>query len=88
VCVALVAGVLGWGSAGRADFTFGTPVNLGPAINSPSSDMTACISPDGLSLFFSSNRSPGGYRDFDLWVATRQTQSEGWGTPGAFGRHR
>jgi len=81
LCVALVAGVLSLGSTGRADFAFGTVVNLGPAIISPHSDITACISADGLSLFFSSNRSPGGFRDFDLWLATRQTENEDWGAP-------
>lgn len=65
----------------NADFTFGTPTNLGPIVNSPNSDFTACISADELSLFFSSNREPGGFRDFDLWVAKRQAKDEEWGVP-------
>ncbi len=63
----------------NADFTFGTATNLGPTVNSPDSDFSTCISADGLSLFFSSNRPPGGWRDFDLWVTTRQTKDEDWG---------
>jgi len=65
----------------NANFTFGTPTNLGPLVNSPYSDLSACVSADGLSLFFSSNRSPGGFRDFDLWMATRQAKNEDWGVP-------
>ena len=65
----------------KSDFIFGTPTNLGPLVNSPDSDLSACVSSDGLSLFFSSNRSPGGFRDFDLWVATRQAKNEDWGVP-------
>ncbi len=63
-----------------ADFSFGTPINLGPQINSPNSDFTGCVSADGLSLYFASNRDPGGYQDFDLWIATRSTIHEDWGT--------
>jgi len=69
----------------KADFEFGTPTNLGPVINSSNSDVTASISLDGLSLFFSSTRPPGGNRDFDLWVATRQSKNQDWGTPVHFG---
>jgi hypothetical protein len=65
----------------NADFTFGIPTNLGPILNSPNSDHSARVSADELTLFFSSNRDPGGYRDFDLWVATRQTRNEAWDTP-------
>lgn len=59
---------------------WGPPVNLGPTVNSSYQDATPRISADGLSLFFESNRS-GGYGDFDLWVTTRSTNFEPWGTP-------
>ncbi|HUT47493.1 MAG TPA: hypothetical protein VMX36_14525 [Sedimentisphaerales bacterium] len=60
----------------NADFTFGTPTNLGPMINSPALEAQPSISADGLSLFFFSERS-GGYGNRDVWVARRATTSEG-----------
>jgi hypothetical protein len=43
-----------------------TPVNLGPAVNSSSSDEFPSISADGSTLYFHSNR-PGGLGGHDLW---------------------
>jgi Tol biopolymer transport system component len=43
-----------------------TAVNLGSAINSKEFDGYPSISPDGSTLYFSSNR-PGVVGDFDLW---------------------
>jgi len=62
------------------DDPWGTPVNLGQPINSPSNEAGVSISSDGLSLYFSSNR-PSGYGDGDLWVVTRETIHSEWGTP-------
>jgi hypothetical protein len=62
------------------DDDWGTPVNLGPTVNTSYQDATPGISADGLSLFFESTRS-GGYGNFDLWVTTRTSDSESWGTP-------
>jgi len=59
---------------------WGTPVNLGPPINTSSSDMTPWITPDGLELYFSSDR-PGGYGVVDIWVSIRTTTSDEWGEP-------
>ncbi|MFB0556117.1 MAG: M56 family metallopeptidase [Phycisphaerae bacterium] len=59
---------------------WGSPVNLGPTINSPAGDKTPAISADGLSLYFSSARS-GGYGGQDLLVTTRKTKSAAWGEP-------
>jgi len=42
------------------------PVNLGPTVNSPSSDATPCISANGTTLYFGSYR-PGGLGDVDIW---------------------
>jgi Tol biopolymer transport system component len=64
----------------KADFIFGEPINLGPIINSGSFELAPCISADGLSLYFMSNR-PGGYGGFDLWVTTRDTINDDWGEP-------
>lgn len=65
---------------GEIPFRFGTPINLGSIVNSSSHDSTPCISGDGLSLYFASNR-PSGSGDFDLWVATRVTPDAPWSNP-------
>jgi hypothetical protein len=64
----------------NADFTFGTPSNLGPIVNSPQSDVPCFMSVDGLELYFQSERS-GGYGSGDIWVTTRETADDNWGTP-------
>jgi hypothetical protein len=64
----------------NADFTFGTPTNLGSAVNSAALDVGPSISADGLMLFFFSNRS-GGYGRCDIYVATRATTNDEWGEP-------
>jgi Tol biopolymer transport system component len=76
--------VFGGGGSANADFTFGTPVNLGPIVNSSADDWPPIISADGLTLYFNSNRS-GGYGDHDLWVTTRPTASDPWGAPANLG---
>jgi hypothetical protein len=63
----------------NADFTFGEPTNLGPPVNTSSGEVVDCFSPDGLEMYFDSNRS-GGYGRFDLWVAGRPTTDDDWGT--------
>jgi serine/threonine protein kinase len=45
---------------------WGTPVNLGPVVNTFGYDGTPSISADGSTLYFASNR-PGGHGDEDLW---------------------
>src|SRR2546430_1024614 len=47
---------------------WGVPVNLGPVINSPSTDAGPAIAKDGLSLFFGSDR-PGGAGATDIYVS-------------------
>jgi hypothetical protein len=59
---------------------WGTPVNLGPPINTSSHDGYPFISSDGRELYFSTNR-PGGHGGWDIWVAKRQMQDDNWGTP-------
>ena len=59
---------------------WGSPVNLGPPVNSPAGDKAPSLSADGLSLYFSSGR-PGGSGGQDLWVTTRKTKSGPWGQP-------
>jgi Tol biopolymer transport system component len=59
---------------------WGKAENLGPTVNSAVWDMSPTISPDGLSLYFTSSRSGG----WDLWVTTRATKDAPWGTPTRF----
>jgi Tol biopolymer transport system component len=56
----------------KADFTFGEPTNLGPPVNSSSRDREPSISADGLTLYFTSNRS-GGHGSYDIWITEQQT---------------
>jgi hypothetical protein len=62
------------------DAEWGTPVNLGPTVNSSSREGMPRISADGLALYFMDNR-PGGSGDADLWVTTRETVHDEWGSP-------
>jgi len=55
-----------------------TPMNLGPTVNSWTTDSTPGISADSRSLYFSSTRSGG---PADLWVTTRATVSDPWDPP-------
>ena len=64
----------------KADFTFGTPNNLGPTVNSSAADSAPSISTDGLSLYFRSNR-PDGYGKNDIWVTKRASVSDPWEPP-------
>jgi len=57
---------------------WGPAVNLGPTLNSAAWEHTLNISPDGLSLYFSSDR-PGGSGQMDMWVATRPDTASPWG---------
>jgi Tol biopolymer transport system component/predicted Zn-dependent protease len=59
---------------------WGDAKNLGPTINTPSGDWGPNISPDGLVLYFSSNR-PGGYGSTDIRMARRASPSDPWGLP-------
>ncbi len=62
------------------DSPWGTPVNLGPTVNSSTWDMGPKMTPDGLSLYFHSVRS-GGYGGEDIWITTRATKDAAWGPP-------
>jgi len=58
---------------------WGPPVNLGSTVNSSNADIYPSISSDGLLLFFDSGPA-GGFGDYDLWVSTRKTTDDQWGT--------
>jgi serine/threonine protein kinase/Tol biopolymer transport system component len=68
------------GPPAHADFVFGEPINLGPPVNSAYRDMTPVLSPDGLELYFTSDR-PGGYGGVDIWVTRRASLQDPWGLP-------
>jgi hypothetical protein len=59
---------------------WGVAVNLGPVVNTGANEGEAVVSPDGRTLFFNSDR-PGGSGGRDLWVSTRRTIADPWGTP-------
>ena len=67
----------------NADFTFGTPTNIGPPVNSAVGENSSCTSANGLELYLVDypTRRPGGHGDSDIWVATRATVSAPWGVP-------
>ena len=78
------------GGAGRHDDfrssghrqTFGPwsrPVSLGPVVNSTAHEQNPAISRDGLSLYFSSNRT--GSVGYDLWVTERLAIDLPWEAP-------
>ncbi len=75
--VVIVAALVLGGESAKADFIFGEPTNLGPNVNSSSSDYGVSISADGLSLFLDSDRPD--LADYDLYVATRETTEDEWG---------
>ncbi len=55
-----------------------TPLRFG---TTDSSDYVhPCISADGLTLYFASNKQ-GGYGGYDIWYSTRDTLTERWGKP-------
>jgi hypothetical protein len=56
------------------------PVNLGAPINSSAMDISPTISGDGLILIFASSRA-GTSGPYDLWMSTRATVPDPWGTP-------
>ena len=62
------------------DDDWGPPENPGPGVNSPGLDCEASISTDGLTLYFSSNRT-GGYGNVDIYMITRATKNDLWGPP-------
>jgi Tol biopolymer transport system component len=61
---------------------WGTPMNLGPDINTSSNERGPALSHDGHFLFFSSDR-PGGFGSQDLWMSYRKHTHDdfGWQPP-------
>jgi predicted secreted protein len=63
------------------DDEWGTPVNIGPTINTNQLDFTSYMSPDNLELYFGSHQRSGGYGMDDIWVTRRTTIHNPWGQP-------
>ena len=74
-----VGGVDIYRSELAANGSFG-PAVLIPELSTPQNDFRPTIRPDGLEVFFDSNR-PGGIGLRDLWASTRETPSNTWSPP-------
>lgn len=64
------------------DGTWTEPKNLGKKINSPeTNEMTPYLAPDGITMYFSSNRQ-GGLGDNDIWMTKRLDNTwQKWSEP-------
>ena len=62
------------------DSSWSHPVSLGSTINSTRYDTSPWISSDGLTLYFSSNRS-GGIGSYDIYMSTRESTQAPWQPP-------
>jgi hypothetical protein len=62
-----------------ADAPFGTP-ELVREVSTPAFETSSAISPDGLTLWFGSDR-PGGIGDLDVWMSTRANRQASWSAP-------
>lgn len=68
-------------AADGVQFTpWSAPVHLGDVVNSSAQDFSPTLSPDGLSLYFCSDR-PDGFGEFDIWVSRRDCEQCPWGAP-------
>ncbi len=65
---------------GPPGFGWSAPVPLGAPINTSGADQAPALSPDGLSLYFASDR-PGGFGGTDLWVSHRASADDPWEVP-------
>jgi hypothetical protein len=63
-----------------ANSGWSAPVNVGSPINSSASETNATLSPDNLSLYFTSNRA-GGLGGDDIWVSHRDCDDCPWEAP-------
>ena len=66
-----------------AQFIIGTPANLGSDVNGPVSELGGSISPDGLSLYYSTGKNwrVGRGTNYDLVVSHRAHVDAPWGPP-------
>lgn len=72
---------VGFGPNSASSYSaFSAPQSIGLPINSSDNESASFLAPNGLSLYFSSNRA-GGMGSIDIWVSQRATLSAAWGTP-------
>ena len=57
----------------------GSPVNLGPNVNSSADEGGAIVSADNRTLVFTAVDRPGGMGDYDIWMSTRPDPAAPWG---------
>jgi outer membrane protein OmpA-like peptidoglycan-associated protein len=69
-----------WKSKLNAAGSWGVPENLGPTINTAGDEETPYISPDAVSLYFSSTGHPG-LGDADLFLTVLKEDGVSWSTP-------
>lgn len=77
---AIIALVITAVSAYSQNNSFSAPQNLGAALNTASDETGPIISPNGLSLYFTSNRT-GGLGGTDIYVSHRAALGSAWGAP-------
>ena len=65
------------------DGEWGTPVNLGSPVNTSTWEWSACLSADGLELYFDIQPSYGS--SSDIWITRRATKDDVWGIPEKLG---
>jgi len=80
VSVAFVAAFVLTDGSAKADFTFGTPVNVKTVIPvlDPAHAGLICFSYDGLEMYVAADW-PGGYGGYDGWVLKRTSAQADWG---------
>jgi WD40 repeat protein len=61
------------------------PAHLDAPVNSPSRELGASLSADGLSIYFGSDRQTGSLGNIDIWVARRACVECPWQTPANLG---
>ena len=67
-------------AAGPGYGEWSAPVNLGPVVNSAAAEIGPALSPDGLSLYLTVNKT-GGIGGNDIWVSHRTSTGAAWGAP-------
>lgn len=72
--------VFGFQAMSFANSDWSAPANLGSAINTSATEVQPTLSPDDLSLYFTSDRT-GGLGGEDIWVSHRACGDCPWGTP-------
>ena len=60
---------------------WGEPENLDSPINTGEGDSDANVSSDGLEMYFTAYKRPGGHGDSDIWVTRRVTRNDPWAQP-------